>query len=78
MESPLLPHHVEMNLLLPVIFPTQPSLSQVVLILFQEGVNHMTDWTDEEYKQMLGYDKKYGYSRHQPIFTEVCDTTVPA
>eukprot|EP00730_Choanoeca_flexa_P006654 TRINITY_DN12195_c0_g1_i2.p1 TRINITY_DN12195_c0_g1~~TRINITY_DN12195_c0_g1_i2.p1 ORF type:complete len:365 (+),score=93.22 TRINITY_DN12195_c0_g1_i2:13-1107(+) len=31
---------------------------------WKEGVNHMTDWTMEEFKALQGYDKDYAYSRY--------------
>eukprot|EP00055_Hartaetosiga_balthica_P018466 m.134424 g.134424 ORF g.134424 m.134424 type:complete len:370 (-) comp9598_c0_seq1:261-1370(-) len=33
---------------------------------WKEGVNHMSDWTDDEFKNLLGYDKEIGYSLHKP------------
>jgi cathepsin L len=37
---------------------------------WKEGVNHMTDWTEAEFKQLLGYDKSYGFSMHKPALTK--------
>jgi len=30
------------------------------------GVNHFSDWTEEEFRKTLGYNKAYGYSKHAP------------
>ncbi|EDQ86194.1 uncharacterized protein MONBRDRAFT_33873 [Monosiga brevicollis MX1] len=37
---------------------------------WKEGVNHMSDWTSEEFRRLLGYDQSYGYSKHQPAPTQ--------
>ncbi|EGD80812.1 hypothetical protein PTSG_11722 [Salpingoeca rosetta] len=33
---------------------------------WKQGVNHMSDWTDEEFKRLLGYSKDVGFSLHRP------------
>ncbi|EGD74032.1 hypothetical protein PTSG_05727 [Salpingoeca rosetta] len=33
---------------------------------WKQGINHMSDWTDGEFKRLLGYDKGIGYSLHRP------------
>lgn len=31
---------------------------------WKEGVNHMSDWSEKEFRRMLGYNKALGYSMH--------------
>eukprot|EP00049_Salpingoeca_infusionum_P000254 m.38423 g.38423 ORF g.38423 m.38423 type:complete len:376 (+) comp10200_c1_seq1:35-1162(+) len=37
---------------------------------WKQGVNHMTDWTVEEFRTMLGYDKSMGAMFHKPTSSD--------
>lgn len=41
---------------------------------WKEGVNHMSDWTNEEFEKLLGYDKEIGYSLHVPTPVDYVST----